>query len=159
MMVSAPSKVFRRVQRSPYFPDISTFSYPKTLQTPLHIFPLEKHGFPPPRSRRSCWCPLGLCTLVWTGLPPAGRGEKTCFKRLKALPITRTPVIRKGRQLLLRGRTEKFQEAKKYLDSNRSYTVERHLETGRSQWWQNTLEFRRLKRVGFELTACQVLIV
>lgn len=47
------------------------FSHPKTLQTPFRIFPLLKRGFPPPRSRRSCWCPLGLCTLVWTGLPPA----------------------------------------------------------------------------------------
>lgn len=73
-MVSAPSQVFRRVQRSPYFPDISMFSHPKTLQTPLRIFPLKKHGFLPPRNRRSCWCPRGLCTLVWMGLPPARTG-------------------------------------------------------------------------------------
>lgn len=73
-MVSAPPQVFRRVQRSPFFPDISVSSLPKTLQTPLHTFLLRKRGFPPPRSRRSCWCPPGLCTLVWTGPPPASTG-------------------------------------------------------------------------------------
>lgn len=57
-----------------FFPDISVSSLPKTLQTPLHTFLLRKRGFPPPRSRRSCWCPPGLCTLVWTGLPPASTG-------------------------------------------------------------------------------------
>lgn len=57
------------------FPDISMFLRPKTLQTPLRIFLLKKHGFPPPHSRRSCWCPPGLCTLVWTGLPPAWMTE------------------------------------------------------------------------------------
>lgn len=159
MMVSAPSKVFRRVQRSPYFPDISMFSHPKTLQTPLHIFPLEKRGFPPPRSHRSCWCPLGLCTLVWTGLPPAGRGEKYVFNRLKSLPITRTPVTEKGKAITSLRKDREISRSLKYLDSNTSYTVERHLETGRSQWWENTLEFRQLKRVGFKLTACQVLNV
>ncbi|MEQ2233821.1 hypothetical protein ILYODFUR_025739 [Ilyodon furcidens] len=56
---------FNRVQRSPlYFPDISMFLFLKTLQTPLHIFPLQKHGSPPLRNRRSCWCPRGLCILV-----------------------------------------------------------------------------------------------
>ena len=91
-MVSAPSKVFRGVQRSPYFPDISVFLHLKTLQTPLRIFLLGKHGFPPPRSRQSCWCPPGLCTLVWTGLPPAG----TAATHILAgwIPFTSTMPIR-----------------------------------------------------------------